>query len=123
MSRIPAKAGGRFRRRSTTRCRSRCWRRPSSPAFGRARTTRSPIVCWPRSASSSAGMTYASAMSDLEPATLIIFGGAGDLAHRKLLPALYNLHVDGLLPVRFAVIGVGRRDLTDQAYGEFARSG
>ena len=45
-----------------------------------------------------------------EPVTLVIFGGAGDLAHRKLLPALYNLHVDGLLPPRFAVVGVGRKD-------------
>ena len=43
--------------------------------------------------------------------TLVIFGGAGDLAHRKLLPALYNLHLDGLLPRRFAVVGVGRKDL------------
>ena len=30
--------------------------------------------------------------------TIVIFGGNGDLAHRKLLPALYNLHVDALLP-------------------------
>ena len=37
-----------------------------------------------------------------EPVTLVIFGGAGDLAHRKLLPALYNLHLDGLLPPRRA---------------------
>ena len=44
-----------------------------------------------------------------DPVTIVIFGGAGDLAHRKLLPALYNLHVDGLLPPRFAVVGVGRR--------------
>ncbi len=44
----------------------------------------------------------------------MIFGGAGDLAHRKLLPALYNLHVDGLLPPRFAVVGVGRSDMTDE---------
>ena len=38
-----------------------------------------------------------------------IFGGGGDLAHRKLLPALYNLHVDGLLPPRIAIVGVGRK--------------
>ncbi len=58
-----------------------------------------------------------------EPVTLVIFGGMGDLAHRKLLPALYNLHVDGLLPPRCAVVGVGRGDLTDQAYRDFARDG
>jgi len=55
--------------------------------------------------------------------TLVIFGGAGDLAHRKLLPALYNLYVDGLLPEHSAVVGVGRRDFSDDQYREFARDG
>jgi glucose-6-phosphate 1-dehydrogenase len=58
-----------------------------------------------------------------QPATIVIFGGAGDLAHRKLLPALYNLLLDGLLPPRFAVVGVGRKDLSDDQYREFARGG
>jgi glucose-6-phosphate 1-dehydrogenase len=58
-----------------------------------------------------------------EPATIVIFGGAGDLAHRKLLPALYNLHVDALLPDPFAVVGVGRKQLSDDAYRAFAREG
>jgi glucose-6-phosphate 1-dehydrogenase len=62
-------------------------------------------------------------MTDLEPVTIVIFGGAGDLAHRKLLPALYNLHVDGFLPPRFAVVGVGRREMRDEEYREFARDG
>jgi glucose-6-phosphate 1-dehydrogenase len=57
------------------------------------------------------------------PATLVIFGGAGDLAHRKLLPALYNLHVDGLLPPRLAIVGAGRRGFSDQEYRAFAREG
>ena len=55
--------------------------------------------------------------------TIVIFGGGGDLTHRKLLPALYNLHVDGLLPPRIAIVGVGRKALTDEAYREFARGG
>jgi glucose-6-phosphate 1-dehydrogenase len=55
--------------------------------------------------------------------TLVIFGGAGDLAHRKLLPALYNLYVDGLLPEHSVVVGVGRRDFSDDQYREFARDG
>ncbi|MGC4083166.1 MAG: PEP-CTERM sorting domain-containing protein [Vicinamibacterales bacterium] len=46
-----------------------------------------------------------------EPSTIVIFGGGGDLAHRKLLPALDNLHVDGLLPPGTAIVGVGRKDL------------
>jgi glucose-6-phosphate 1-dehydrogenase len=57
------------------------------------------------------------------PVTLVIFGGAGDLAHRKLLPALYNLHVDGVMPASMAVVGVGRKDLTDDAYRAFAKDG
>src|SRR5262249_47926990 len=58
-----------------------------------------------------------------DPATIVIFGGAGDLAARKLLPALYNLHVDGLLPPRAAIVGVGRKALTDETYRAFARDG
>jgi glucose-6-phosphate 1-dehydrogenase len=58
-----------------------------------------------------------------QPATIVIFGGAGDLTHRKLLPALYSLLVDRLLPDRFAVIGVGRKELDDRAYRAFAREG
>jgi len=62
-------------------------------------------------------------MSDVQPISLVIFGGAGDLAHRKLLPALYNLHVDGLLPSQFAVVAVGRRNMTDDDYRAFAKDG
>jgi glucose-6-phosphate 1-dehydrogenase len=58
-----------------------------------------------------------------EPVTIVIFGGAGDLAHRKLLPALYNLHVDGYLPDRLAIVGVGRKGLDDNAFREFAKDG
>ncbi len=55
--------------------------------------------------------------------TVVIFGGAGDLAERKLLPALYNLYVDGLLPERFAIVGAGRTPVADDAYRQFARGG
>src|SRR4051812_34842789 len=58
-----------------------------------------------------------------DPVTIVIFGGAGDLAHRKLLPALYNLHLDGLLPPRLAVVGVGRKDMSDEQYRQFAKEG
>jgi glucose-6-phosphate 1-dehydrogenase len=59
----------------------------------------------------------------VDPVTFAIFGGGGDLAHRKLLPALYNLHVDGLLPPRVAIVGVGRNEMTDDAYRAFAKDG
>jgi glucose-6-phosphate 1-dehydrogenase len=55
--------------------------------------------------------------------TIVIFGGGGDLAHRKLLPALYNLHVDRLLPPGLAIVGVGRKPMTDDAYRAFAKDG
>ena len=55
--------------------------------------------------------------------TIVIFGGGGDLARRKLLPALYNLHVDGVLPPRMAIVGVGRKPMSDDDYRAFAREG
>ena len=58
-----------------------------------------------------------------EPCTLVIFGGGGDLAKRKLLPAVYNLALDGVLPKNFAVLGFGRRDLSDTQYRSFACEG
>ena len=56
-----------------------------------------------------------------DPCTMIILGGAGDLARRKLFPALYRLAVDGLLPDDFAVLGVARDALDDTAYRTMLR--
>jgi glucose-6-phosphate 1-dehydrogenase len=53
------------------------------------------------------------ALPPVEPCTLVIFGGSGDLARRRLIPALYNLLLDGLLPANFAVVGLGRKQMTD----------
>src|SRR6201991_3281739 len=53
--------------------------------------------------------------------TLTIFGATGDLARRKLLPALYNLAHEGALPERFNLIGVSRRDQSDDEFRTFAR--
>jgi len=55
------------------------------------------------------------------PNTLVIFGAAGDLTRRKLLPAVYNLDVDGLLPESFAVVGFTRRDWDDATFRAGAR--
>jgi glucose-6-phosphate 1-dehydrogenase len=57
------------------------------------------------------------------PCALIIFGGAGDLSHKKLLPALYNLALDGSLPERFAIVGFSMEALDDESYRKFARDG
>ncbi len=40
---------------------------------------------------------------------MVVFGGTGDLTHRKLVPALYNLHLTGQLPEDFSLVGVGRK--------------
>ncbi|MBX3234541.1 MAG: glucose-6-phosphate dehydrogenase [Nitrospiraceae bacterium] len=58
-----------------------------------------------------------------EGCTLVIFGGSGDLAKRRLIPALYNLLLDGLLPAKYAVIGLGRKPMTDEAFRGIAREG
>jgi glucose-6-phosphate 1-dehydrogenase len=52
------------------------------------------------------------------PTTLVIFGATGDLAKRKLLPALYNLAHEGALPERFYLIGVSRREKEHEDYRE-----
>ncbi len=52
------------------------------------------------------------------PTTLVIFGATGDLARRKLLPALYNLAHDGALPERFHLIGVSRKEKENDDYRE-----
>jgi len=57
------------------------------------------------------------------PCVVVIFGGAGDLSHRKLLPALYNLFVDGELPEKLAIVGFSIEDLDDDKYRAFARDG
>jgi glucose-6-phosphate 1-dehydrogenase len=51
-----------------------------------------------------------------KPATLVLFGGSGDLAHRKLLPALYNLALQRLLPASFAVVGAARTPMSIGAF-------
>jgi glucose-6-phosphate 1-dehydrogenase len=50
------------------------------------------------------------------PCILVIFGAAGDLTKRKLIPALYNLKKNDLLPDNFAVIGVARAEMNDEEF-------
>jgi glucose-6-phosphate 1-dehydrogenase len=52
------------------------------------------------------------------PTTLVIFGATGDLARRKLLPAIYNLAHDGALPERFQLVGIARKEKTHEDYRE-----
>ncbi|MDP2710282.1 MAG: glucose-6-phosphate dehydrogenase [Solirubrobacteraceae bacterium] len=56
----------------------------------------------------------------VHPTALVIFGATGDLARRKLLPALYNLAHEGALPERFGLVGNARSEMTDEAFREQA---
>ncbi|MBA4170716.1 MAG: glucose-6-phosphate dehydrogenase, partial [Chloroflexi bacterium] len=51
-----------------------------------------------------------------EPCTMVICGATGDLAERKLAPALYNTLLGGFLPPEFTVVGFARRELTDEQF-------
>jgi glucose-6-phosphate 1-dehydrogenase len=56
------------------------------------------------------------------PQALVLFGASGDLARKKVLPALYNLSVEGYLPERYAVIGFAKSDWDDDVFRAHARS-
>ena len=56
----------------------------------------------------------------VHPTSLVIFGATGDLANRKLLPAIYNLAHEGALPERFDLIGVSRSEMSDAEFREMA---
>jgi len=58
-----------------------------------------------------------------EPIVMIIFGAGGDLAWRKLIPALYNLFLDHHLPRQFAVIGIDEKEITDEQFHRRLREG
>ncbi len=51
-----------------------------------------------------------------DASVLVIFGAAGDLTHRKLIPALYSLAHDGLLPGGQAIVGFARSDFSDESF-------
>jgi glucose-6-phosphate 1-dehydrogenase len=61
--------------------------------------------------------------SVVEPCSLVIFGASGDLTRRKLMPAIYNLLLDGMLPPHFAVVGTSRKDLRHEEFRTGMREG
>jgi glucose-6-phosphate 1-dehydrogenase len=63
------------------------------------------------------------ALASPPPQTLVVFGASGDLARRKLLPALYDLAYEGLVPERYAIVGSGGRRLNNRDFRERARGG
>jgi glucose-6-phosphate 1-dehydrogenase len=57
-----------------------------------------------------------------DPLVLVIFGGTGDLARRKLMPAIWKLKQDGLLPDEFCIVGNAREDIDDAEYRKRMRA-
>mgnify|MGYP000844852157 FL=1 len=51
-----------------------------------------------------------------KPFVFVIFGATGDLTRRKLIPAIYALAADGLLPDKFRILAIGRRDYTSEYF-------
>jgi len=58
----------------------------------------------------------------LEPCTIVIFGASGDLTARKLIPALYHLCKDKLMPPTFRIVGFARREKTDASWRQELRA-
>ena len=58
-----------------------------------------------------------------DPSVLVIFGAAGDLTWRKLIPAMYNLFAKGWLPDRFSIVGVDRKEMSDEEFRQRLHSG
>lgn len=58
-----------------------------------------------------------------EPTVFVIFGGGGDLAWRKLIPALYQLFLDQWLPEQFSIISVGHQRMSEEAFRQHLRQG
>jgi glucose-6-phosphate 1-dehydrogenase len=56
-----------------------------------------------------------------DPCAFVIFGASGDLAKRKLMPAIYNLEKERLLPREFAIVGVGRDGMDTDAFRDRVR--
>ena len=58
-----------------------------------------------------------------DPCTIVIFGASGDLTHRKLMPSLFSLVCEGLLPEKFSVVGVARSELTSEDFQAKTKEG
>jgi glucose-6-phosphate 1-dehydrogenase len=56
------------------------------------------------------------------PCCLVIFGASGDLAKRKLVPALYHLHAGGMLPGKFFILGTGRSEMSAERFRDDMRN-
>ncbi|SFW46400.1 glucose-6-phosphate 1-dehydrogenase [Sinomicrobium oceani] len=53
------------------------------------------------------------------PTSIVVFGATGDLAKRKLFPAFFNLFLEGWMPEDFTIFSLGRKEHTDETFGEY----
>ena len=51
-----------------------------------------------------------------EPCTVVLFGASGDLAKRKVIPAMFDLAIHGLLGPQYAIVGYARTLMTDESF-------
>ena len=58
-----------------------------------------------------------------DPCVVVIFGASGDLTLRKLMPALFSLSCEGLLPEQFSIIGMARSEMDDEVFREKVKKG
>jgi glucose-6-phosphate 1-dehydrogenase len=58
-----------------------------------------------------------------DPCVVVIFGASGDLTHRKLMPSLFSLTCEGLLPEQFSVVGMARSELDDDGFRTKVKKG
>jgi glucose-6-phosphate 1-dehydrogenase len=59
----------------------------------------------------------------VKPTIMVIFGGAGDLTWRKLVPAVYSLYLEGWIPEEFRVLGLDRQETSDQEFRQHLKDG
>ena len=99
------------------------------PAGASASATRRPTASARRTGLHVGGAADVSARTpspfggerDPDPCSLVIFGVTGDLTHRKLIPALYDLGCHGVLPFGTTLVGYGRQALTDDEFRDLMR--
>ncbi|WP_206488935.1 glucose-6-phosphate dehydrogenase (NADP(+)) [Rhodococcus sp. KRD162] len=60
-------------------------------------------------------------MASSQPTVFVLFGATGDLAKRMVLPSFYQLHLEGLLPEKWVLIGNGRKDTSDDEFRDHVR--
>src|ERR671913_533005 len=80
-----------------------------------------PVDAWTQAQEAQNPLRSSEVDRVIAPAAMIIFGVSGDLTSRKLMPALYDLAVGQPLPEGFSVVGVSRRDWTDEVFREKMR--